>query len=78
MKDWRQPDKSGPQMDRTFAAFCEQPKTMLQVSIETEIYRANITRYIAKWRKQGLIKLVKVGLCPISKHRAGFYKAGRL
>ena len=26
-----------------------------------------------KWKKQNKIELVKFGICPISKHRAGFY-----
>ena len=46
---------------------------MLMVSNETGIYRANICRYIAELRRQERIELVKKGICPISKHRAGFY-----
>jgi len=61
------------QMQRAFAAFYKQPKTMLMVSIETGILRANVCRYVAKWEKQNVIRLVRKGICPISKHRAGFY-----
>ncbi len=61
------------QMKRVFAAFYRQPKTMLMVSIETGILRANICRYVAKWRKAESIKIVQKGFCNISKHRAGFY-----
>ncbi len=61
------------QMKRVFAAFYIQPKTMLMVSIETGILRANICRYVAEWEKQNLICIVRKGICPISKHRAGFY-----
>lgn len=61
------------QMKRVFAAFQKQPKTMLAVSVETGILRANICRFIAIWRKSGLVKVAKYGICPISKHRAGFY-----
>ena len=61
------------QMERVFAALDRQPKTMLMVSIETGILRANICRYVAKWKKQNCIKVVRQGICPISKHRAGFY-----
>ena len=61
------------QMERVFAALDRQPKTMLMVSIETGILRANICRYVAKWKKQNCIKIVRQGICPISKHRAGFY-----
>lgn len=55
------------QMKRVFAAFNRQPKTMLMVSIETGIRRSNITRYVAKWKKQNQIKIVGFGICPISK-----------
>ena len=62
-----------PQMQRVFAALYRQPKTMLMVSIETGILRANICRYVAKWEKENRICIVRKGICPISKHRAGFY-----
>jgi hypothetical protein len=61
------------QMKQVFVTFYMQPKTMLMVSIETGILRANICRYVAKWEKQNRIKVVRKGICPISKHRAGFY-----
>jgi len=61
------------QMKKVFVAFYKQPKTMLMVSVETGILRANICRYIAKWQKLNCIKIVQQGVCPISKHRAGFY-----
>jgi len=61
------------QMQRVFAAFYKQPKTMLMVSIETDILRANICRYVAAWEKQNCIRIVRKSICPISKHRAGFY-----
>ncbi len=61
------------QMKRVFAAFKRKPSTMLMVSIETGILRANICRYVAKWQKQGSIHQLKQGLCKVSKHRAGFY-----
>jgi hypothetical protein len=61
------------QMKRVFVAFYKQPKTMLAVSIETGILRANICRYVAKWRKENRICIVRKGICPISKHRAGLY-----
>ena len=61
------------QMKRVFAAFKRKPSTMLMVSIETGIVRANICRYVAKWQKQGSIHLLKQGLCKVSKHRAGYY-----
>lgn len=61
------------QMKRVFAALYRRPKTMLMVSIETGILRANICRYVAKWHKLNCIRIVRKGICPISKHRAGFY-----
>jgi len=69
-------DFSG-QKKRVHKAFSERPKTMLQVAQETNILRANLCRYIAKWKKQNKIELVKFGICPISKHRAGFYYSGK-
>lgn len=61
------------QMKRVFEAFKRKPSTMLMVSIETGILRANICRYVARWQRQGSIRLLKQGLCKISKHRAGYY-----
>ena len=61
------------QMKRVFAAFKRKPSTMLMVSIETGILRANICRYVAVWQMQGKIRILKQGLCKISKHRAGYY-----
>lgn len=61
------------QMFRVFTALHRQPKTMLMVSFETGILRANICRYVAKWEKQNCIRIVRKSICPISKHRAGFY-----
>jgi hypothetical protein len=61
------------QTQRVFTAFLRHPKTMLMVSIETSILRANICRYVAEWGKENRICIVRKGICPISKHRAGFY-----
>lgn len=61
------------QMKRVFKAFSEKPKTMLQVSIETDVLRANICRYVAEWRKIDKIGVSFYGACPLSKHKAGFY-----
>ena len=61
------------QMKRVFAALYRQPKTMLMVSIETGILRANLCRYVAEWEKENRICIVRKGICTISKHRAGFY-----
>ena len=61
------------QTQRVFTAFLRHPKTMLMVSIETGILRANICRYVAEWGKENRICIARKGICPISKHRAGFY-----
>jgi hypothetical protein len=55
------------QMKRVFSALYRQPKTMLMVEVETGIMRSNICRYVAKWRKKNCIKIVKLGICQISK-----------
>ena len=60
------------QMVKVSKAF-EVPKTMLMVSIETGILRANICRYVAHWQRHDQITLQYKGLCPISKCKAGFY-----
>ena len=54
------------QIKRIYKAFNE-PKTMLKVSIETGILRANITRYVAKLKKVDQAIIYKFGICPISK-----------
>ena len=61
------------QTRQVFKAFYKQPKTMLMAANETKILRANICRYVEKYRKSNSIRLVAKGICPISKHRAGFY-----
>lgn len=61
------------QLKRVYKAFTEKPKTMLQASKEADVRRANICRYVAKWRKADKIGVAKYGVCPVSKHRAGFY-----
>jgi len=61
------------QKQQVFKALSNYPKTMLMVSIETSILRANICRYVAEFQKENRIKIVRKGICPISKHGAGFY-----
>ena len=61
------------QKKQVFAAFRKQPKTMLMVATETNILRANICRYVSEMRKTNSIRFVEIGICPISKHRAGFF-----
>lgn len=61
------------QTKRTFEAFHGDPKTMMQVSVETGILRPNICRYVAQFEKHGKIVKVREDRCPITKHTAGFY-----
>lgn len=60
------------QKETVYVAF-SRPKTMLQVSVETGILRANICRYVSQFADENKIFLVYKGICPISKHKAGFY-----
>lgn len=66
--------KRTSQKRRVLSAF-STPKTMLEVSVETGILRANICRYIAQFQRDNKIELNYYGLCPVSKYRAGFYLA---
>jgi len=61
------------QMQIVYNAFRIRPATMLMISVETGILRANICRYVSKYRKQGKIMLLHKTICPITKARAGFY-----
>jgi hypothetical protein len=67
-------DKHFPtQYETVYQSFKERPKTMLTVSIESGILRANICRYIATMLIKGQIQLIRKGLCPYTKFRSGFY-----
>lgn len=61
------------QKETVYLAF-SHPKTMLQVSVETGILRANICRYVRQLEDENKISLLYKGICPISKHKAGFYQ----
>ena len=61
------------QTEKTFKAFRERPKTMMEVSTETGILRSNICRYVATFRKHKKIVEVKKARCPITKHEATFF-----
>ncbi len=56
-----------------FEAFRRNPVTMLMIEVETGIMRSNITRYVAEWKKENKIHLLKKDRCPISKQQAGYY-----
>lgn len=55
------------QKKRVYSSFSKYPKTMKQVSKETNIMRSNICRYIALWRKTDKIGVAKYGRCPVTK-----------
>lgn len=61
------------QLEKTFQAFRESPKTTKMVEVETGIQRANLTRYVAYFRKRKKIVEVEKARCPITKHKATFY-----
>lgn len=59
--------KNTAQMKTVFKAFGAFPKTMKMVSVETGIDRANICRYVGKWKKNDRIQIINFGICPITK-----------
>lgn len=61
------------QMKRVYLALFKEPKTMLMVSIETGILRANICRYVAEWRKRRRIGVARVDRCKITRFEANYY-----
>ena len=61
------------QYKTVYQSFKERPKTMLEVSIETGILRANICRYIAEMEEKGQIQVIRKGYCPYTQFVAGFY-----
>ena len=50
----------------------EQQFKLVKKTFSLNIYTM-ICRYVAKMRKENSIVLVKRGICPITKFRAGFY-----
>jgi hypothetical protein len=61
------------QYQTVYQSLKERPKTMLEVSLETGILRANICRYIAEMEEKGQIQLIRKGYCPYTRFTAGFY-----
>lgn len=60
------------QADTIYHSFFEKPKTMKMVDVETGIDRANICREVSRLRDSGKIEVVKISLCKITRHRAGY------
>ena len=69
--------KYGTQLKRVYAAFNGKPKTMFEVSVETYVERPNVCRYVSMLMRGGLIALCRVGKCPITGYKAGFYSTDR-
>lgn len=62
------------QATRILEAF-SKPRTMRQVARITNIERANVCRRVDDFRKQGLLKLVKVGVDPDSHFQAQYFSS---
>ena len=65
------------QIQAVIDSFHDGVKTMLEVSKETCIYRANICRYVRILKKAGLIFFVFKNRCRITNHLAGFYTTNK-
>jgi hypothetical protein len=61
------------QMKRVYEAFFIRPKTMLMVEAETGIMRSNICWYIREWRNLNLVRVIRLGICPISNRKGVQY-----
>lgn len=62
------------QIKRLLSALRNDPATMLMLSVQTEILRANICRYIAQLQEEGKVIIHHKGYCQISKHKASYYQ----
>lgn len=77
------PKDKGKDMDfRTqhqivYQSFKEQPKTMLDVFLETEILRANICRYVADMEDKGIIQLLYRKEDIHTRFKAGYYTTNK-
>lgn len=58
------------QQKKVFHFFKLMPMTMMQAAVSLNIDRANICRYVSRFRKYGLIECVLIGDCPITNHKA--------
>ena len=56
-----------------YQSFKEQPKTMLDVFLETGILRANICRYVADMECKGLIQMLYKMDDAHTRCKAGYY-----
>ncbi len=58
----------GTQIQQVAQCFNERPKTRTMVSDQTGIPTKNIDRYIAQMKKTGNLRIVKLGICEITRH----------
>ena len=61
------------QSKRIFSVLGSKPKTLRMVEVETGIKIRSISWRVFDLQKEDRIKVVFKDICPISKHRAGFY-----
>lgn len=55
------------QLRKVSASFYSSPKTRQQVATETGVRIQNVCRHVAKLRDYDTIKVLRVGICPITK-----------
>lgn len=62
-------DKSkGSQEKQIAQSFAERAKTRTMVYQQTGVPVKNIDRYIAKMKKTGILRVVAIGVCEVTKH----------
>jgi len=68
-------EKRKAQTKRTLEALKKEPATSMMLSVKLKIIRANLTRYLAKFEKQGKVTVLKEAPCRITGHKAKYYSA---
>lgn len=53
------------------------PMTMLDASLETGIFRANICRYVAVMRSKGIIQIIRKDYDQHTKFKAAYYTTNK-
>lgn len=61
-------DSNNNQLQRVYSTLFARPMTMYEVALITGIERANVCRYVAELRKSNSIAVVRLGICPITRH----------
>jgi hypothetical protein len=61
------------QFQAVYSAFFDAPKSMLEVAVQTKIFRANICRFVRSLRKNDKIFLVEKRRCKITGQIVGAY-----